>query len=470
MIISPDITVDSVKIPQTATNEGAGFGDTITDSDLEFASIREPISIFLTYGVAADLLEKWFVVNDPDTEEADPALDRTVQDALDSVKYKTKLTQGVEYERIYGWSLLVGGFTDAQTITALRNPLREGSELKQVQFYPRKNIRIIETERNPINERFGEATLYEVDRGSNAEKLLVHWTRCFKLMTRNHGKSVLEGTWDDMTCGRNIRWGVAQYIYRTGSGFAVIKFPAGATAEQMEAWATAGGYRNVMNRTYLCIAQNSTQENTGMDFDFKGAAGVTLNPQPFFDTNTKQFSIATGIPQPKLIGAQAGAVTGSEVNEQGYFKYISGQQVKLEECSRWVIDHLAASGQIGLVAPATATDKLKVTFKRVFNRDYRHKTTKAYTIDWNNAFEMSELDEARLKDLEESAQVKKLGYMSKDEVRAEHKPNPLGPLPNGMGEWKEESFNPEEDFVVRPPKGKQPQKEEEKPPKEGESK
>ena len=143
VILHPSIKADSgtgkdsgLKIPQTDTDEGAGFGDKITDTDRAFAAEREPVAHFLTFGVAADITEKWFVINDPDTEEADPALDRTIQVELAKLEFKKHLTEALESERTYGKSLIVGGFNDAQSVDALKNPLKTGSELRQLAVYP----------------------------------------------------------------------------------------------------------------------------------------------------------------------------------------------------------------------------------------------------------------------------------------------------------------------------------------------
>lgn len=454
MIIHPDIGSDkaigdSIQIPQVDTAEGAGFGDTITDKDRAFAAEREPVAHFLTYGVAADITEKWFLINDPDTEEADPALDRTVQEQLSKLKFKQYLTEALESERIYGKSLLVGAFSDAKTIDALKNPLRKGSELLQLAVYPStkdcqkiKEFEVSSKDQEPNSSRFGEPVIYKLDRGGGSF-LYVHYTRVCEVQTRSNATSVLDPVWDDLTCGRNIRWGASQWMYRTGGGFPVVGFPEKTTAEELETYHNSGAFSNLMSRTGIFVTQNSTTENDGMTFTFEGAAGHALDPSPFFQTNVEQIAIATGIPQAKLVGAQAGAVTGSEVNMQDYFKVVSREQAKIEPVVRWVVDCLAGSGQISLVK--AAVDKtsdnyhvnlLKKMLKRVIKRDYRHKTAENYEVEWNSAFELSELNQAQVEQLHVQANVDKLEYMTVDEVRAEEQ---LDPLPNGEGEKLKQS-------------------------------
>lgn len=445
MILHPDIGKDqaSVQIPQVDTAEGAGFGDVIVDRDRAFAAEREPVAHFLTYGVAADITEKWFIINDPDTEAADPALDRTVQSALSKLEFKKFLTEALESERVYGKSLLVGAFSDAQTVDMLKNPLEKGSELLQLAVYPgtKRNLKIKEfwvesKDQDQNSNRFGEPIIYKLDRGGGSY-LYVHYTRVCEVQTRSNATSVLDPVWDDLTCGRNIRWGASQWMYRTGGGFATIGFPAGTTAEALEAYHNTQAFSNLMSRTAIFIAQNSQTENDGMTFDFKGAAGHALDPSPFFQTNVEQIAIATGIPQAKLVGAQAGAVTGSEVNMQDYFKVISREQSKVEPVIRWMIDHLAESGQLTIVKAVVDKDSdsyqvglLKKVLRRVLRRDYRRKTAENYLVEWNSAFELSELDHAQVGQLQVQANQGKLDYMTIDEVRAEEH---LDPLPDGEG-------------------------------------
>lgn len=456
-----DTSNSNIKIPETDATQGAGFGETISDTDRAYAATREPIGHFLTYITAADAVDKWFVVNDPDTEEADPALDRGAQDALDKLKFKRVLREAMESRKIYGKALIVGGFNDAKLVANLKDPLRKGAELMQLATYPKTllgekqfEFTVDTTEKDPESPRFGEPVIYKINRGSSAF-LFVHYTRVCEV---GDGTSVLDKVWDDMTCGRNIRWGAGQWMFRTGGGFPVFGFPTGTNESVLELAANSGLANNLMHKKFICIAQNSLNENNGMTFEFKGAAGAVLDPTPFFKTNIEQMSIATGYPQAKLIGAQAGAVTGSEVNQQEYYKAISREQENdLTDPVRWVIDRLAESRQIKLVSSSseTAVDKatlpyqirlLKQALKRAVKRDFRHKTAKTYVVDWNSAFELSELDEAQIENQHTQANANKLKYMSKDEVRAEEG---LDPLPDGAGEWKDQSDFGGEQFLVQ---------------------
>lgn len=412
----------SIRIPSVSTELGAGFGDEITDNDREFAAEREPVAHFLTYGITVDVFDKWFIVDDPSTQGGDPKIDELVQDALTLLKAKQVCTEALEYERIYGWSLLVGSFSDVNDINDLDEPLDEGSQLLQLVAYPKTKIQVWIKEINENSERFGEPIVYRIDRGGG-RFLYVHYSRCCLVQTRVSGKSVLDPIWDDLTCGRNIRWGASQWMYRTGGGFPVIKFPPGTTLEQLEAWVDGGTFTNLMSRTYIGITGD-------MDFKFEGAMGRALDPQPFFHTNLEQISAGSGVPEPILRGAQAGQLTGSEVNQQQYFKVISRIQASLERTIRWIIDCLTEARQIkGL--PYLADEKIPQKIKRWIKHDVEPKPQPfQYTIEWVSAFELTEIDQANAELLKEQANQVRLQYMTVDEVR---KMNELEELPNGEG-------------------------------------
>jgi hypothetical protein len=470
LILYPhSVASDNVQIPQVDTIYGAGFGDSITDQDRAFAASREPICHFLTYIVAADMIDKWFIIEDPDTEEADPALDRACQQNFAKLYFRKYLRKAVESARIYGRSLLVGAFNDAKTVGDLAKPKALNAQLMQLAVYPEtyrewkvKEFAVDSIDLNPISPRYGQPLTYKLYRQnlnesgqSIMDNLIVHWTRVCEV---GDGTSVLDKVWDDMTCGRNIRWGAAQYMFRVGGAFPVLSFPTGTTAEQLSNWGSSGAFTNLMSRTYILLAQNSQQENDGMTFEFKGAAGSTLDPAPFYTQNIQQIAIATGYPQAKLIGAQAGAVTGSEVNQQEYYKAISRDQIAYcEEPIRWVVKCLIEAGQLTLIKAvvdkATPNYRLKLlknTVKHLIKRDYRHKTAEQYEIIWNSAFELSEKDEAQIEVQHTQAQSNRLGWMSKDEVRALDN---LDPLPNGVGEWKEQPDFSGEQFLVQTKNG-----------------
>ena len=384
----------SIRIPQASVSGGAGFGDSITDDDREWAVNREPVAYRVTYMVADDVFDKWFTVDDPETEGGDPDMDRKIQKALRGLEAQSILSDALALERTYGWSLILGAFSDAQSTTDLSKELKEGSELTDLAVYPKTRVTSIERDRDPESERFGEPVTYNVDRGSG-KRLRVHHTRTIHVQTRPTGLSVLDPVWDDLTNLRNIRWGMGQTIYRYGSGFPVLTLN-GKTLEQIQAYVESGYFSNLMSRTYLL-------KNESMDIDFKGVQGSALNPEPYYKAILENLSAGTGIPEALLRGAQAGALTGSEVNEREYFKVISSIQSKVEPIVRQLITWILpqATGEV-------------VDFE----------------VNWRGGFEPSEKDKAATELMHQQARELETRYKTLDEVRMSEG---LKELPSGLG-------------------------------------
>jgi hypothetical protein len=113
---------------------------------------------------------------------------------------------------------------------------------------------------------------------------------------------------------------------------------------------------------------------------------------------------------------------------------------------RWVIDLLVCAGQIEGYSQGSIVDSVPAgsVLKRMFRRVVQHIQDAApknfdYEIEWNSAFELNELDEARISLMQEQGNSLKLEYMLKDEVRAEKN---LPPLPLGEGQTLKQSQTP----------------------------
>lgn len=440
----------SIRVPQADTTLGADFGGDIGDDDRLFAAKREPIAGFLIYGVAADIVEKWFSINDVETKQPDPKLDRAIQKELRRLKYKQVLRTFIEFKRLYGDTLLVGSFDDAQKLTDLTGELSKSASLKHLTVFPKTQYNVAEKDTDPESFRYGQPTQYQIQNGS--QNFRVHYTRVYEHV----GDSILDLIWDDLTCGRNIRWGVAQWVYRVGGGFAVIKFPKEyspgsgqpvipTTPAKLQEWAAAAAWNDITHRKYICII------NEVMDFKFEGAQGAVLNPEPFFDTNTKQIAKATGIPKSILEGAEAGALTGSEKNDQQYYKKISGEQSNLDDVNRWVIDHVLKQDTDRSAQQDTSL--LRRMLHKALSSVVKDTEPLDYDIAWTNAFELSKLDEARVELTHAQAKATELDWKTIDEVRED---DGLKPLPLGEGAKLKQAANP----FTEQPGGEDPQNQE----------
>jgi hypothetical protein len=381
-----------------SSDQGASFGQSIDDSERLFAVQREPIAYRVVYMVAHDVFDKWFKVVDT-AENPDDGLDAKVQDILNSLDAKRVFTEAAAFERMYGWSIIALGFRDG---FELGEESRQNMRLEELAVYDPTDVANLEEDTDINSDRFGLPQRYLMQRGS--AQTWIHYTRTIHVATRllDHryrGMSALDPIWDDLTCLRNIRWGLAQTIFRYGSGFPDITLQ-GATKAQIDDFTASGVFKNVHARTYFV-------HNEKQSMDFKGVQGSALNPQLYYEPILENISAGCGIPKAILRGAQAGALTGSEVNTAEYFKFISDQQSLYEPAVRQLIDALIASKQVKTGAS-----------------DYR--------IEWVSGFEHSDREEAEIEMLREQAQRVRSSYMTINEIRSLADP-PLQPLPETIG-------------------------------------
>jgi len=410
----PDYTV----APTTFSSPRAWGLRNVPDSTLKFASEREPVVRWLVYWVSVDIFDNWFKVIDPAKPNSDK-LNDAVQEVLKTLKAKQELIRLITFERRYGTAIILCAYTGndddgwEQPIYEEDGTFLDNRQLLQLTPYPWTKVNILDSYKN-TNEnslRYGLPEYYDVTRGDTVGATKVHWSRVIHAATRldeeaYEGVSVVLAVYDDATGFRNLRWAMYETMFRYGSGFPVFTFPW-ATREEIRNWINRGEIANWNARGYLVAGEE------GETVEFKGVQEVSLDPSPYFEKALEAISTATRIPKDVLSGVSAGRITGSEVNERAYFKFISSEQSMVEPIVRELIDRLIDTGQI------------KYADSRM------GPPSKDYNIEWYSGFTMNEPDAARVKLWESTAMKNKTEYMKLDEVRDIDK---LPPLSDGKGE------------------------------------
>jgi hypothetical protein len=395
----------AIDIPRTPLSRGAKFGETITPQALTFAARREPLAKKLVMDVAEDITDKWFTVDEiaksEQESEGGKTLDENVQTVLEALNAKAIFTRAIQHERRYGWSIIVLGFKDNATDLSL--PAENPSELDHLAVYSPRAATVEREDEDPKSERFGLPLIYKIDRGKN-QTLRVHYTRILHIATRldEHpwaGVPVLETVWDDMTVYRNMRWAAGQVYWRM-PGLMVFTLPKNYTTTEVQNFLTSLGDPNV--RTLIAMPDDKKLE-------ILGAQGKVLDPELFTNPILRSISMGAGIPKTKLEGTEAGAVTGSEVNQREYYKYVSDQQKAYEnQTVGALIDKLM---EIGQVTPDV---------------DYK--------ITWANSFQLDIATEKAAQLADAQAAANELKYMTIDEVRAKRNMKPLSEVTSGKTE------------------------------------
>lgn len=378
-------------IPQAGTGGGGEYGAAITNAHREFAVTREPVAHRMVFTVAHDVWDNWFKLKLSGTEEnaeaeASTQFDKHVQDELRRLRAKEELTRLSVFERGFGWAILAVGYKGS---TDHSKPVKkdEAAEIEEIVPYGPLQISKVDTVQDPKNPRYGLPEVYQVRREGSVGNLNVHWTRCIHVATRRfkhfyEGLSVLDPVWDRIVELRNICWGMGQTMFRYGSGFPDITF-TNAELEQIEDYISSGAFSNISARSYFVHNENQKLE-------FKGAAANALNPEQYYLPIMEQISMGSGIPLAILKGAQAGALTGSEVNEREYWGLISDEQSAYEPAVRDLVGKI-----LGVDAEENE-----------------------FTFDWKSGMELTELEKMDLELKRLQALQIQMQFMTRNEVRA----------------------------------------------------
>jgi phage-related protein (TIGR01555 family) len=377
----------------------ARFGMPLNEADLLFAARREPIANRVVFKVAHSIFAKGFKVEEI-SERPDPNWSREVAKVLDGLNAKASLTQLVEYERLFGWAILALTYVDYGKDASA--PVSNPKEIRGIMPYGslQCTVQSSDEDKDVNSARYGLPVRYTVRRSGLGQNKL-HFSRVIHDATRllDHpwkGMSALEVLYDDQTILRNARWGLGETLVRQAAGFADITFK-GAKKKQVDDFAAEENLKQLNARSFFVHDDN-------VSITWVGAAGKALNPEPYVTPILESASCAADIPQAMLRGANAGALTGSEVNEREYWSGISVLQL-LHEPTIWeLIDRLMETGQIREV------------------EDYR--------VVWPAGFELTEKDKAIIKLQLAQARSLETSWMTLDEIRAEES---LKELPDGAG-------------------------------------
>ncbi len=381
------------------------FGARIPAGERVFASQREPMLKWLVSFIASDIYDNGFRVVEVGNEE-DDTLNDIVQAELIKLNAKKNLTRLTVFERRWGTSFFLLSYSTNRNKVDWASPLYDnkgklptGIELLQITPYPKSRVTVTEEVIDTTDLRLGQPKFYNILRGSLAIALKVHWSRIIHVAPRldEHpfwGLSVMDPLWDDVTGWRNIRWAFYQMIWRYGMGFPHFSFE-GATQEDLDNWEAAGGLDDFFARAVFL-------SNEKAKVNFVGLEGATVNPKEYVSMVYQSMSTGSRISQDILKGVSAGAVTGSETNLKEYAKLISNEQSDIEYVPIELIRRLMETGQIDF--------------------DYENK---AYALEWVSAFELGEVDYARVQLQKSMARKNETEYLTIDEVRVRAGEDPL---------------------------------------------
>ena len=410
-VVIPTTTFKAFRTQGTYIGRDEAFGANILDEDRLFYSLREPVVKWFVNDVATDIWDNWFEVLDVNDEDSD-TLNKAVQPVLKELKAQQQLPRLSTFERRYGTAIFLLSYTgfenDWETplfeldINGIPpKKLSNDVNLLQITPFPWTSVEVTAVDEDKGSLRFGLPETYTINVGSPSTNpsgspvgrtatttITAHCTLVIlaSVSIDEHpylGISAVDILFDDAVGYRNSKWAQYKWLFRYGGGFPVVQTQG--TKKENEDWITSGGLNDMLN------VQGYFVHGPDESIRFEGTQGVALNPTPYNDMSFTNFAAGTRIAQDTLKGVSAGRVTGSEVNERQYFRFISLQQNESEFIIRELIDRLIQTGQIE------------------FDGEYK--------IDWFSAFEVNPQDQAAMAFMDARTNDLKLSFMTINEVR-----------------------------------------------------
>lgn len=405
-------------IPQGGAGGGGEYGAKITDADRLFAITREPVGHRVVFTVAHDIFDNWFELEllgkDVKKEDSED-FNNKIQKVLEELKVKRECNRMGVFERGFGWAIIVLNYEGTTDHSIALTEEEKGKKIVQIRAYGPPQISSIKEEKDIKKDRCGLPIEYNIKRKGQS-RFKVHWTRTILFNTRDIGnhewktESALDNIFDDLVTLRNERWSMGQTLFRYGPGFPDITFTDREAAD-IEKFIQSGRFANLSARTYFAHTDKESLE-------FKGAAGAALNPEPYYLPVLESISVGTGIPLAILRGAQAGALTGSEVNLKEYFKLVSDEQTAYEPGIKRLIEILYRNNVKIDESTGKATDQ-------------EEPEELEFKITWFSGFELTEREKADIEMVEAQTLRIRGAWRTINELRKEEDPEDEGIGPEG---------------------------------------
>lgn len=263
---------------------------------------KDPVASFIVYEISEMVFDDWFRFVDADGNEV---LEEALQQ-LRLLNAKKAFTQVLAAERTFGYAWL---YTGKNRYIPQE---REGGRIASLQFFTPQSCSVFEYDDNG-NPKMMKVEL-TVGRGSSqfGEVLylpasdFILW--CTRPIGRGYtGRSALEPVWDMLTYIRYLFHSMTFFDIKIGHGLFTAFTKGGMSDDVLDKWQAA--FEDISIKRAMVIDAGQ--------IDSLQFIGPTSQPTDFdahIDACLAMVAVGTRIPKDLLVGAAAGAVTGSETN------------------------------------------------------------------------------------------------------------------------------------------------------------
>jgi hypothetical protein len=238
----------------------------------------------------------------------------------DTLKFDDYVQFAVKNAMVSGYSLIFKNFGDVATEMDYMRPAPANAVALNFYCVTRAWVREDKYHNKEVRDYY---VIYRADGSS----FRVHESRFIRVKSNADEVSRLEPAYDSIEVLDNVLWGIGQTMFRSGSGFPVLKVNEGtkvvnsngANKTKIQLYKDAGILTDMNSMTGFLI-------DAADDLSFAGAQGKAITPGEYYDRAFQQCAVDLEIPVDILRGVSAGAVTGSETNLKEYYGDLASKQ------------------------------------------------------------------------------------------------------------------------------------------------
>jgi hypothetical protein len=337
-------------------------------SHLSDVARLDPLGNYITYGMANEALRDGFKLVDEEGNE----IMQEVQREIEILRAVDVMILALAYERTYGWSYIYTGKNRYVPSAP------EGGRLaKLYAFTPEECVvKQYTAVGDPLSMELtvhvgeGEGQIREKKIILPAEDFIFFNTR--PIGRGYQGMSALEPVWDMLTYIRRLYWSMCFYDMKIGHGLFAVMTEGGIQDEYITK--LEASLQDIGTQTSWIIDGTKIKEAK-----YIGAGAGATDFDTHINACLKLVAAGTGVAMDVLVGASAGTISGSDVNQKSSFKEVSEIQGSTEPVWEEIIKRMGFdNGDYGFLWNARYAHDEEEQAKI----DFAHAQTQQIKLDW----------------------------------------------------------------------------------------
>jgi SPP1 gp7 family putative phage head morphogenesis protein len=316
------------------------------------------LELYDAHGIAFKVTNKF--VNDF-TDKNYEVSSAAFQKVREDLKLDTHLNWGFNRGYVSGYALLYLGFRDNGEYS---DPMVGTQVPDYVSVIPQSWVEI--DIKDPANKNKEHYKIY----GSNgAQSFLMHESRVIRLELREDSQSMLKPAYRSLFVADNVLWSTGQAIFRQAAGLTHLQISNPKTVELDGKSVTEVQYIKQKGIINNINSETGYVSDDRHKFNVHGVEGTLAKPKEYWEIALQAAAMALNVPWQLVIGANAGAVTGSETNLKDYYGMVQDYRsrimndVLIELAARFGFGKISV--EFGTLFEETATERTDMFDKTV---------------------------------------------------------------------------------------------------------